>query len=86
MVRAMSHQPQKPLPHAAHATFEHKALQFRVVYGNADAAVRWALQEYADDPETFVEFMKVWAKGQSSMQRSVEFSEYRYWLTGVHNA
>lgn len=50
--------------------------------GTGEIAIKWALQEYSDDPDTAVAFLQAWQTGEVKVGE--EWSEYRYWLTGVH--
>lgn len=50
--------------------------------GTAEDAIKWALQEYSDDPDTAVAFLQAWQTGE--VKTGSEWSEYRYWLTGIH--
>lgn len=52
--------------------------------GTGEHAIKWALQEYAEDPDTAVAFLRAWQDG--GVANAIEWSEYRYWLTGVHES
>ena len=50
--------------------------------GTGENAIKWALQEYAEDPDTAVAFLVAWQNGE--VATADHWGEYRYWLTGVH--
>lgn len=50
--------------------------------GTGEDAIKWVLQEYAEDPETAVVFLRAWRDGE--VATAIEWGEYRYWLTGIH--
>ena len=50
--------------------------------GTGEDAVKWVLQEYSDEPDIAVAFLRDWQSGK--VATAIEWSEYRYWLTGIH--
>lgn len=60
---------------------EHGAVT-KLARGDAETAIKWVLQEYRDSPHMFEAFLDAWTDG--SVATELEWSEYRYWMTGVH--